>query len=59
MARDGDLLEEDVLDPELVDLLADRPDPLAPARVVPGLVQGRKRIRDRPLGENFLNLRWT
>src|SRR5207245_2239376 len=59
VARDGDLLEEDVLDPELVDPLADRPDPLAPAGIVPGLVQSRKRIRNRPLGENLLNLRWT
>jgi hypothetical protein len=57
VARDGDLLEEDVLDPALVDQLADLPDPLLPPAVAAGGVERRQRVRDRTLREDALNLR--
>ena len=49
VTRDRDLLEEDVLDAALVDQLADLPDLLQPIRIVPGLVERREGIGDRPL----------
>jgi hypothetical protein len=57
VAGNRDLLEEDVLDPFLVDLLADRLDLLAAAGIVPGLLERRDRVRDRPLCEDVLHLR--
>ena len=54
---DRDLLEEDVLDPLLVDLLADRLDLLAAAGSFPGLLERRERVGDRPLREDVLHLR--
>jgi len=43
VAGNRDLLEEDVLDPLLVDLLADRLDLLAAAGIVPGFLERRDR----------------
>src|SRR5947207_5077787 len=56
---DGDLLEEDVLDPALVDLLPDLPDLLEPSWIVAGLLERRERIGDRPLRKHLLDLRRT
>ncbi len=56
MARDRDLLEEDVPDPVLVDEPADLADLRAAAGVVPRLFQGREGIRHRALREDLLHL---
>jgi hypothetical protein len=56
VAGDRDLLEEDVLDPALVDQAADPADLLEPALIVPGLLERRERIGDRPSLEYLLNL---
>src|SRR5581483_3673257 len=56
VAGDGDLLEEDVLDPPLVDQAADLPDLLEARRVVPREIERRVRVRHRPFREHLLNL---
>jgi hypothetical protein len=56
VARDGDLLEEDVLDAPLVDQLPDLSDLLEASRIGAGLLERRERIRDRPLREHALHL---
>jgi len=56
VARDGDLLEEDVLDPALVDQLAELADPLEPLGIVSSLLQGRERIGDLTFREHALDL---
>ena len=59
VTRDGDLLEEDVLDAAFVDELADLPDLLQPIWIVPSLLERREGIVDGPLAEDALNLRRT
>src|SRR5207247_1155235 len=56
VTRDGNLLEEDVLDPALVDELAELANPFEPVWIVPGLIERRKRIGNGPLAEDPLNL---
>ena len=56
VARDRDLLEEDVLDALLVDQTANLADLVEPRRVAPRLVQCRERVGDRALRKHFLDL---
>ena len=56
VTRDGDLLEEDVLDAALVDQLAELVDPFEAVRVVSGLFERRKRIGNGAFAEDPLNL---
>src|SRR5919201_2693057 len=53
---DRDLLEEDVLDPVFVDVLADLVDLLSADVIVPFLLERRVRICDRALREHLLDL---
>jgi hypothetical protein len=59
VAGDRHLLEEDVLDPLLVDQLADLANLVETGRVVPRDVQRRIRVRHRAFRQNFLDLRRT
>ena len=56
VARDGNLLEEDVLDSALVDQLANLADSREPLGIVSSLLQGREGIRDRTFREHALDL---